>query len=88
MLHDATGKVVHVSVSNSICQKSNAKTNALQLRRKDDSVAIGVILTVQVAGINAAEDVENFWKSVKPSGFGRHRWALRFYSTSGSDPAL
>ena len=33
-------------------------------------------LTVQMACVHAAEHVENFRKSVKPGGFGRHRAGL------------
>ena len=30
-------------------------------------------LAVQMACVHAAAHVENFWKSLKPCGFGRHR---------------
>ena len=33
-------------------------------------------LAVQLARLHVAEHVENFWKSLKPRRFGRHRESL------------
>ena len=42
-------------------------------------------LAVQVAGVHAAEHVENFWKSVKPCGIGRHRAVSDFTPRKGAN---